>query len=91
MEQWAGEGNLAVLRDILQKTMAESRNSYDITLKWAVHDNNYLSKAHRFAPYQIITGYTPKLPSGLDNRQHFMEVVYNPSKIDVVQKQRYAT
>ena len=70
--------------------MAESCNSYDITLRSAVHDNNYLSNAQRFAPCQITTGYTPKLPSGLDNRPHFMEMVYKPSKIDVIQNPRSA-
>ena len=67
------ERHNAVLGDMVEKTMAECVMPMETALNWAVHAKNSLSNVHGFSPYQLAIGYTPKLPSVMENKPPAME------------------
>ena len=62
------ERHNAILSDVYQKTMAESKCSKKTALCWAIHSKNSLANVHGFSPYQLAIGYTPNLPNVLSNK-----------------------
>ena len=58
---------------MLQKTMAEGKFSLKVALNWSIHAKNSLCNVHGFSPFQLAIGYTPALPSVLNNKLPALE------------------
>ena len=67
------ERHNAVLAEMLNKTMSEGKFSLKVALNWSIHAKNSLCNVHGFSPFQLAIGYTPALPSVLNNKLPALE------------------
>ena len=67
------ERHNAVLADMLDKVTEEKDCDLETAVCWAIHAKNSLSNVHGFSPYQIAIGFTPKMPSVLNDSPPALE------------------
>ena len=62
------ERHNAVLEEMLNKVLDETKCDYDTALAWCFHAKNSLSNIDGFSPFQISMGYNPTMPVALTDR-----------------------
>ena len=62
------ERHNAVLENMLNKVLDETKCDYDTGLAWCFHAKNSLLNVDGFSPFQISMGYNPTMPVALSDR-----------------------
>ena len=62
------ERHNAVLEDMLNKVLDDTKCDYDTSLAWCFHAKNSLLNVDGFSPFQISMGYNPTMPVALSDR-----------------------
>ena len=62
------ERHNAVLEEMMNKVLDETKCDYDTALAWCFHAKNSLLNVDGFSPFQISMGYNPSMPVALSDR-----------------------
>ena len=74
------ERHNAVLEEMLNKVLDETKCDYDTALAWCFHAKNSLMNVDGFSPFQIATGCNPTMPVAFSDRP----TTYGESSSDIV-------
>ena len=57
------ERHNAIMGDMIEKTMVDTKCSLELALMWCVTAHNTLTNVHGFSPFQLVFGRNPSLPA----------------------------